>query len=98
MERTNWNISRRSRRFPLILPTITSAALLVFMTSLADFGTPMLIGEGFKTLPVVVYDEFMSELGGNAAMASTLSVIIVVFSLSVLFMKLTPLPSQYCYT
>jgi len=73
--------------FPLILPTITSAALLVFMTSLADFGTPMLIGEGFKTLPVVVYDEFMSELGGNAAMASTLSVIIVVFSLSVLFIQ-----------
>jgi len=73
--------------FPLILPTITSAALLVFMTSLADFGTPMLIGEGFKTLPVVVYDEFMSELGGNAAMASTLSVIIVIFSLSVLFIQ-----------
>lgn len=73
--------------FPLILPTITSAALLVFMTSLADFGTPMLIGEGFKTLPVVVYDEFMSELGGNAAMASTLSVIIVMFSLSVLFIQ-----------
>ena len=40
--------------FPLILPTITSSALLVFMTSLADFGTPMLIGEGFKTLPVIV--------------------------------------------
>ena len=73
--------------FPLILPTITSAALLVFMTSLADFGTPMLIGEGFKTLPVIVYDEFMSELGGNAAMASTLSVIIVLFSLSVLFIQ-----------
>ena len=73
--------------FPLILPTITSSALLVFMTSLADFGTPMLIGEGFKTLPVIVYDEFMSELGGNAAMASTLSVIIVLFSLSVLYIQ-----------
>ncbi|HCW74378.1 MAG TPA: iron ABC transporter permease, partial [Clostridiaceae bacterium] len=41
----------------------------------------------FKTLPVIVYDEFMSELGGNAAMASTLSVIIVIFSLSVLFIQ-----------
>lgn len=73
--------------FPLILPTITSAALLVFMTALADFGTPMLIGEGYKTLPVIVYEEFMSELGGNAAMASTLSVIIVLFSLTVLFIQ-----------
>ncbi len=31
---------------PLIMPTLLAAALLVFMRSFADFGTPMLIGEG----------------------------------------------------
>jgi len=64
--------------FPLIMPTITSAALMVFMTSLADFGTPMLIGEGYKVLPVLVREEYLSEIGGNSNMASALSVIIVV--------------------
>lgn len=73
--------------FPLIMPTITAGAVVVFMTSLADLGTPMLIGEGYKVLPVLVYEEYMSEIGGNATMASTLSVIIILCSLSVLLLQ-----------
>ena len=69
---------------PVIMPTILSAALIVFMTSLADFGTPMLIGEGFKTLPVMIYERYLSEVSSNASFASTLSVIIVSCSLLVL--------------
>lgn len=70
--------------FPLILPTITAGALMVFMTSLADFGTPMLIGEGYKVLPVLIYEEYMSEIGGNATIASMLSVIIIICALAIL--------------
>ncbi len=70
--------------FPLVLPTILAGALMVFMTALADFGTPMLIGEGYKVLPVLIYEEYMSEIGGNAAIASMLSVIIVVCALLVM--------------
>ncbi|MEG0328310.1 MAG: iron ABC transporter permease, partial [Erysipelothrix sp.] len=70
--------------FPVILPTIGAGAIMVFMSSLADFGTPMLIGEGYKVLPVLVYEEFMSEMGGNAGLASALSIIIVLCSMSVL--------------
>ena len=69
---------------PVIMPTILSAALIVFMTSLADFGTPMLIGEGFKTLPVMIYERYLSEVSSNASFASTLSVVIVCCSLLVL--------------
>ena len=69
---------------PVIMPTILSAALIVFMTSLADFGTPMLIGEGFKTLPVMIYERYLSEVSSNASFASTLSVVIVSCSLLVL--------------
>lgn len=50
----------------------------------------MLIGQGradVMTLPVLVYNEYMSEMGGNANMASTLSVIIVACSLSVLLIQ-----------
>ena len=69
---------------PVILPTIAAGAVMVFMSSLADFGTPMLIGEGYKVLPVLIYEEYMSEMGGNAGLASALSIIVVLCSLSVL--------------
>ena len=48
---------------PLIMPTLLASSMLVFMRVFADFGTPMLIGEGFKTLPVLVYTQFMGEVG-----------------------------------
>ena len=73
--------------FPVILPTILSSALMVFMTSLADFGTPRLIGEGYKTLPVVIYEEFMSETGSDAGFASMLSVVIVLVALAILVVQ-----------
>ncbi|HEY8464015.1 MAG TPA: iron ABC transporter permease [Bacillota bacterium] len=73
--------------FPLILPTITAGMLMVFMASLADFGTPMLIGEGYKVLPVMVYEEYMSETGGNASFASTLSIIIIICAVALLLVQ-----------
>jgi iron(III) transport system permease protein len=73
--------------FPLILPTITAGMLMVFMSSLADFGTPMLIGEGYTVLPVLVYQEYMSETGGNASVASTLSVIIILCAVALLLVQ-----------
>ncbi len=72
---------------PVVLPSIAAGAVMVFMTSLADFGTPMLIGEGYPVLPVLVYNEYMSEMGGNANMASALSVIVVTCSTAVLLVQ-----------
>ena len=74
---------------PVILPSILAGCVMVFMTALADFGTPMLLGEGYTVLPVLVYNEYMSESAVNPYMASALSVIIVTCSLAVLaFQKL----------
>ena len=74
---------------PVILPSILAGCVMVFMTALADFGTPMLLGEGYTVLPVLVYNEYMSESAVNPYMASALSVIIVACSLLVLsFQKL----------
>lgn len=72
---------------PVIMPSIAAGALMVFMTSLADFGTPMLIGEGYTVLPVLIYNEYMSEMGGNANLASALSVIVVLCSLTILLVQ-----------
>lgn len=72
---------------PVILPTILSSSLMVFMTALADFGTPRLIGEGYTTLPVIIYKEFLNEVGTDTGFASALSVIIVIIAVAVLFVQ-----------
>lgn len=72
---------------PVIMPTLAAGAIMAFMSSLADFGTPMLIGEGYKVLPVLVYEEYMSEMGGNANMAGALSVVIIFCSTTVLLVQ-----------
>lgn len=65
---------------PLILPSLLAGGLLVFMRCMSDFGTPMLIGEGYRTFPVLIYNEFVGEVGTNAAFASAISVVAVVFT------------------
>ena len=65
---------------PLVMPT-----LLVFMRVFADFGTPMLIGEGFKTMPVLVYTQFMGEVGGDDGFAAAICVIMIGLTLAMFF-------------
>jgi len=77
----------RSITLPLVLPAISSGALMVFMSALADFGTPMLIGEGYQLLPIAAYNEFMNEMGGNPGMAGSLSVGLVFISTGALFLQ-----------
>lgn len=67
---------------PLVMPSILAGAMLVFLTTLSDFGTPMLVGDGIRTLPILVYNEFINEIGGNPKMASALSLIMVCVALS----------------
>jgi ABC-type Fe3+ transport system, permease component len=73
--------------YPLILPTLLAGALLVFMRAFADFGTPMLIGEGYQTVPVLIFNEFMSEMGGDTAFASGISIIVVIFAITVFILQ-----------
>ncbi len=70
---------------PLILPTILASGLLVFMRILADFGTPKLIGEGYRTLPTLIYDSFIGDLSADKRLAATISVIVIIFT-AVLFL------------
>ena len=61
----------------LSMPTILAASLLVFMRSFADFGTPLIIGEGFRTFPVEIYKQYIGEYGTNHAFAATISVVAI---------------------
>ena len=74
--------SRRWRVFrtvtvPVLLPSILGGALLVFLTAFADFGAPMIIGEGYQVLPTIVYSLFVDEMGGSPSMASTAATLLV---------------------
>lgn len=74
---------------PLLTPTLLAAALLVFMRAFSDFGTPMLIGEGYRTFPVLIYTQFISEVGGNAAFASSLAIIAIMIALTIFLIQKT---------
>ena len=65
---------------PLISPTLFAGGLLVFMRALADFGTPMLIGEGYRTFPVTIFNEFISEIGGDDGFAAAISIIAIIIT------------------
>lgn len=62
---------------PLCMPTILAAALLVFMRAFADYGTPLLIGRGYQTFPVIIYNEYFGETGTDHNFAAAVSVIAI---------------------
>jgi len=73
---------------PVVAPSITAGAMMVFMSALADFGTPMLLGgQDFRTLPVLIYNEYFSEIGGSGNLASAISLIIVVVTIVILLFQ-----------
>ncbi len=82
---------------PLILPTILAGSLLVFMRALADFGTPMLIGEGYKTVPVLIFNEFISEMGGDDGFAAAISVIVIIFA-TIIFLSQKYISNKKSFT
>ena len=64
---------------PLIRPGLISALLLAFLRSMADFGTPFIVGGKFNTLATASYTQLIGTY--NMEMASTLNVILLVFCL-----------------
>lgn len=73
--------------FPLVMPSLLAGMLLVFMRVFSDFGTPMIIGEGYKTFPVMLYTQFMGEVGTNDGFAATMCIIVIVIALMFFFLQ-----------
>ncbi|MBQ1505139.1 MAG: iron ABC transporter permease [Erysipelotrichales bacterium] len=81
---------------PLVMPSILAAALMVFMRAFADFGTPLMIGEGYRTFPVEIYNQFVGETGTNHNFASAIAVIaIVITALIFLIQKIATSKFQF---
>ena len=68
LEEASRNLGARSFRtfvsvtMPLIMPSLTGGALIVFMMALSDFGTPMIIGGNYSVLPTLAYNLYTSEV------------------------------------
>ena len=82
---------------PLVMPTMLASSLLVFMRVFSDFGTPMLIGEGYKTFPVLMYSQFMGEVSTDDHFAAALCVIIIGITLLLFFFQ-RYLGNRYTYS
>lgn len=68
---------------PLIFPAVSSGALLAFVLSIADFGTPSIVGGKVRLLATTAFDLFTAEMGGNPGLASATSVVLITISMAV---------------
>lgn len=67
---------------PLLTPTLAGAALLTFMTSMASFSAPYVLGGGFRVMTTQIFN---SKLQGQTAMSMVETVMLAAVSLLVLW-------------
>lgn len=79
---------------PLAMPGILTGMLMAALAAFADFGTPAVIGGEFPLLPTAVYNEFVSEVGGNMGMASTVGIVMILLSTVMLYAQRTILAKK----
>jgi iron(III) transport system permease protein len=72
---------------PLLWPTVLGGSLLVFVRAFADFGTPMLIGQGYRTVPVLIYSSFVGEVSIDKSFAAAVAVIVIIVTLAVFLLQ-----------
>jgi len=71
----------------LTMPTVLAASLLVFMRAFADFGTPLLIGEGYRTFTVEIYNQYLGETGSNHNFAAAIGIIGVLVTAAIFLIQ-----------
>ncbi len=67
----------RTVTVPLLIPAMLSGGLLVFMASAENFGVPFVLAEDMPVLSLEAYKLFVSEMGGNPAMAGAMGVFLI---------------------
>lgn len=70
---------------PLVFPAVSTGAIICFVLAIADFGTPAILGRGFRTLSTIAYAAYTSEMGGKPTMAVTVSLVMMAISILALF-------------
>jgi iron(III) transport system permease protein len=93
LEEASENLGARSLKtffsvtLPLVLPSLTGGALIVFMMSLSNFGTPAIIGGNYRVLATVAYERFTSEVSESPGMASTVAIVLMMCAAIVIVLQ-----------
>lgn len=74
----------RTVTFPLMIPEISSTSLLVFLASMSDFSTPLIIGGNFQTLASDLYIQITGLYDMETAAISGIILLIPCFGAFVL--------------
>jgi len=72
---------------PLVFPAVSTGAIICFVLAIADFGTPAILGRGFRTLSTIAFAAYRSELGGLPTMAVTVSIVMMAMSMLALLLQ-----------
>lgn len=72
---------------PVVMPSILAGAVMVFTSCISDFGTPMLIGQNYKVLATLVYEQYMSEIGTSSNFAAAVSMVVIALSALILVLQ-----------
>jgi iron(III) transport system permease protein len=72
---------------PVVVPAILASALLVFTLVVGNFAVAMILGQSVPLLSVLTYQSFVSEVGTNPVMQSTLASVSIGIVACVLFLQ-----------
>ena len=72
---------------PLLMPSIFAGALVVFTHVIGSFGVPAILGARTPVLAVKAYNEFVSEMGGNPQMQTTMASVLVFLGAGLLLIQ-----------
>lgn len=81
--------SRVFRRvtLPMLLPALLAAGLLVFTHVINEFSIPAVLGLRVPVMSVSIYNEFLSERGGNPLVFSSMASVLIMVALLALWFQ-----------
>lgn len=80
--RTIWTVT-----LPIVVPSILSGALLVFIETIENFGVPAVLAEDKPILAVEAYKLFIGETATNPSAASALGTLLIAITATVLVIQ-----------
>ena len=82
---------------PLCVPTILAAALLVFMRAFSDYGTPLIIGEGYMTFPQIIVNSYFNEVSTNKSFGAAVAIVGILVT-TIIFLLQTWTNNKFKFT
>ena len=77
----------RTVTLPIIIPSVLSGALLVFIETIENFGVPAVLAEDKPILAVEAYKLFIGETATNPSAAAVLGVLLIMLTAMVLIIQ-----------